>query len=106
LIIAFSPFQTFFELSLLKLLTINTNKKMSSGKVLLGVLAGVAAGALLGVLFAPDKGTVTRKAISKKAEDYAEALRKKFDEFLDSINEKFESEKEEVETEKPVSGKQ
>jgi len=49
---------------------------MSSGKVLLGVLAGVAAGALLGVLFAPDKGTVTRKAISKKAEDYAEALRK------------------------------
>ncbi len=63
---------------------------MSSGKVLLGVLAGVAAGALLGILFAPDKGSVTRKKISKKGEDYAESVKEKFDEFLDSISEKFE----------------
>ena len=36
---------------------------MSTGKVLLGVLAGAAAGALLGVLLAPHKGSVTRKKI-------------------------------------------
>ena len=36
---------------------------MKSGKVLLGVLAGAAAGALLGILFAPEKGTKTRKMI-------------------------------------------
>jgi hypothetical protein len=46
---------------------------MSSGKVLLGVLAGVAAGAFLGILFAPDKGLNTRKKIVKKGEDYADA---------------------------------
>jgi gas vesicle protein len=70
---------------------------MSSGKVLLGVLAGVAAGALLGVLFAPDKGSVTRKKIVKKSQEYADGLTEKFDEFLDTINEKFEEVKEEVE---------
>ena len=69
---------------------------MRPGKVLLGLLAGLAAGALLGVLFAPDKGVTTRKKITKKSEDYAEAVKEKFNEFLDSLNEKFESVKEEV----------
>lgn len=69
---------------------------MSSGKVLLGRLAGVAAGALLGVLFAPDKGSVTRKKITKKGEDFAEGLTEKFNEFADSVSEKFDDVKEKV----------
>ena len=69
---------------------------MSSGKVLIGVLAGLAAGALLGILFAPEKGSVTRKKMSKKAEDYADGLKEKFNEFLDNISDKFEEVKEEV----------
>jgi gas vesicle protein len=73
------------------------NKKiMSSGKVLLGVLAGVAAGALLGVLFAPDKGWNTRKRILKKGDEYADALTEKFNDFLDSISEKIDEVEEEV----------
>ena len=69
---------------------------MSSGKVLLGVLAGLAAGALVGILFAPEKGSVTRKKMSKKAENYADGLKEKFNEFLDDISEKFEEVKEKV----------
>ena len=69
---------------------------MGKGKVLLGVLAGVAVGATLGILFAPDKGSSTRKKISKKGDDYADELGEKFNEFIDSITKKFEAMREEA----------
>ena len=69
---------------------------MSSGKVLLGVLAGVTAGALLGILFAPAKGSRTRRRILLKGENYAEGLKGKFNKYLDNVSEKFEEVKDEV----------
>jgi gas vesicle protein len=69
---------------------------MSSGKFLLGVLAGVAAGAIIGVLLAPDKGSVTREKLVKKGEDYADAVKEKFNEMVDSVSEKFESVKDDL----------
>ncbi|MBK9389274.1 MAG: YtxH domain-containing protein [Bacteroidetes bacterium] len=70
---------------------------MNSGKVVLGLLAGLAAGALLGVLFAPDQGSVTRKKILKKGENYADGLKEKLDEFVEVINKKVKEVKEEFE---------
>jgi gas vesicle protein len=58
---------------------------MNSGKILLGVLAGAAAGAFLGILFAPDKGVNTRKKIMSKGDDFADGLREKFNDFLDQM---------------------
>ncbi|MDP4277391.1 MAG: YtxH domain-containing protein, partial [Bacteroidota bacterium] len=69
---------------------------MSTGKVLLGLLAGVATGALLGVLFAPDKGVNTRRKISCKGKELKDDLTEKFDEVIDDISEKFEQMKKDV----------
>jgi gas vesicle protein len=77
---------------LLYLISIKTKITMNSGKAILGVLAGIAAGTLIGVLFAPEKGNATRKKISKKGQDLADALDekidRKFNELLESFNEK------------------
>ena len=68
---------------------------MSSGKAILGLLAGLAAGAALGILFAPDRGSSTRKKISKKRDEYVDSLGEKVNEFIDSVNKKFETVKQE-----------
>ncbi len=76
---------------------------MSTGKVLLGVVAGIAVGALAGILLAPDKGAVTRKKIASKGHDLTEGLTEKFNEFLDSINDELENVKEKAENIKTKS---
>lgn len=43
--------------------------KMKNKSLLVGVLGGVAVGAVLGILFAPEKGEDTRQKISKKGKD-------------------------------------
>ena len=69
---------------------------MSTGKLVLGIVAGVATGALLGVLFAPEKGATTRKRICRKGEDLTDDLKEKVDEFVSNIAKKFDQVKKEV----------
>ena len=52
---------------------------MKVNKIALGVLGGIAAGAVAGILFAPAKGTDTRKKILQKGNDYAGDLKDKFE---------------------------
>jgi gas vesicle protein len=58
---------------------------MTSGKALLGVVAGIAAGVALGMIFAPEKGEATRRNISKKGEELANALNEKMEEKFDEL---------------------
>jgi gas vesicle protein len=63
---------------------------MDTGKAALGVIAGIAAGALLGILFAPAKGSVTRRRILHKGEEYVDDLKEKFEDLLESVTEKYD----------------
>jgi gas vesicle protein len=64
---------------------------MSASKVLLGMVVGLATGAILGVLMAPDSGENTRKKISKKSQSYVDDLKSKFNDFVDGFMENVES---------------
>ncbi len=70
---------------------------MRTGKVLLGILAGLATGALAGILFAPDKGSKTRKQIKDKADDYVGEIKTKFERLRNSLTKKFETTKKDAE---------
>ena len=64
---------------------------MNSSKVVLGNLGGVAAGALMGILFAPEKGSKTRKKIAVKSKGFADDVKGKFEDLYVDITEKYEN---------------
>lgn len=63
---------------------------MSRGRIIWGVLAGIAAGAAIGILFAPDKGSATRKNIVHKGEAYVDDLKEKINGLLTNGKKRFE----------------
>ena len=69
---------------------------MSNGKFLAGILLGAAAGAVLGILFAPEKGEDTRKKIKKRTSQMGDDLKARFDEMAESFKKKFNDIKEDA----------
>jgi gas vesicle protein len=63
---------------------------METSKMVLGVLGGVAVGAILGVLFAPDKGSLTRKKMVDTGKNYANDLKEKFEDLYQDAANKYE----------------
>ncbi len=69
----------------------------ADSKVVLGLLAGAAIGAIAGILFAPDKGSETRKKITKNTSEMGDQLKDTFNDFIDTVKDKYRSAKNEVE---------
>ena len=69
---------------------------MKSGQFLIGALVGLTAGAVAGILFAPKKGSVTRRFIVQKGNGYVDDMKGRFNENLKIVNEKIDSLKDEV----------
>ena len=64
---------------------------MEAGKTALGIVLGIGVGALLGVLFAPDKGSKTRKRIRDKGQGFADELKGKFDGLYQDVTDKYDT---------------
>ncbi len=66
---------------------------MNTPKLLLGTLAALAAGVVIGMLIAPDKGSKMRKNLLKKGDDVVDAMgdkiEGKFNEMVHVIGSKF-----------------
>lgn len=69
----------------------------NNSKILIALAAGVAAGAVLGILFAPDKGSDTRKKITDGGKKIADDVKNKFGKGMDKLNELKEGLKEKAE---------
>jgi gas vesicle protein len=66
-------------------------KSGNTGMVIGALLAGAAIGGLLGILFAPQKGSQTRKAISDKGEDLFTDLEGKLSHLLEDVKKEVEN---------------
>ena len=69
---------------------------MKAGKILLGILSGAAAGAAVGMLFAPKKGTETRKRIADKSNEYVSGTKNRFNDLGNDLSNRYESVKSKV----------
>ncbi len=68
----------------------------NNGKLLSAILMGAAIGGALGILFAPDKGSETRKKISSKGNDITDAVKEKFDAIVSKFKKEVEAVKDQA----------
>lgn len=57
-----------------------------NAKVVAALLAGLAAGAALGILFAPEKGSETREKLNDSLKDLGDAIKERTAEQLEHLN--------------------
>lgn len=70
---------------------------MKSSKIIAGVLIGAAAGAVLGILFAPEKGKDIREKLRRKGVDLKDNLKVRINDLVDGIADEIENAKSEAE---------
>lgn len=64
---------------------------MKTGKFIAGILSGAAIGAIAGILFAPKRGTETRKKITDKSNEYMYDAKSKYNDLTDNLSHKYDS---------------
>lgn len=64
---------------------------MKTGKLIAGILSGAAIGAIAGILFAPKRGTETRKNITDKSNEYMYGAKSKYNDLADNLSHRYDS---------------
>lgn len=63
---------------------------MNAIKVTLGIFGGIAVGVLAGILFAPAKGSSTRRKIVNRGEEFSDELKEKLEGLIDTIVDQYD----------------
>ena len=63
---------------------------MKRGNIVVTAMVGIVTGLIIGVLFAPYKGTKTRRKIAKKGEELTVGIINKWNKFGEFIHEKLD----------------
>ncbi len=72
------------------------SKAMKTRNLLIGTMIGLTAGAVIGILFAPKRGAVTRRFLAQKGSNYVGELKEMFNESLKTVNQRIDALKDEV----------
>lgn len=63
---------------------------MKNSHLAIGIAGSIVAGAVLGILFAPDKGSNTRKKITQKSNGLKNSIKDSIDGLASSVEEKYD----------------
>lgn len=72
------------------------NNQSKAGVIVGSLLIGAAIGGVIGVLFAPDKGSNTRKKIAGKTQDFSNTVKDKINALVGEAKKEFQEGKEKV----------
>lgn|GEM_PF-440510 len=60
-------------------------KSINNAQIVIAIVAGLATGAIISILFAPDSGTGTRGKIAKKAKDFRYGFQDKYNTLREKV---------------------